>query len=113
MLETIFQMVVTVICSILASSGLWTILAKKMDKKDNKTKLLLGLAHDRIMYIGMSYLTRGDWITEDEYENLHDFLYTPYHENGGNGSATKMMQTIDARLRMVPNGYHPDSEEHK
>lgn len=29
--------------------------------------MLIGLAHDRIVYLGMSYIDRG-WITQDEYE---------------------------------------------
>ena len=53
--------------------------------------MLIGLAHDRIIYLGMSYIERG-WITQDEYENLHDYLYKPYEEMGGNGSAKKVMQ---------------------
>lgn len=54
----------------------------------------VGLAHDRIIYLGMSYIERG-WITQDEYENLHDYLYKPYEEMGGNGSAKKVMQEIN------------------
>ena len=52
------------------------------------------VAHDRIIYLGMSYIERG-WITQDEYENLHDYLYKPYEEMGGNGSAKKVMQEIN------------------
>ena len=56
--------------------------------------MLIDLAHDRIIYLGMSYIERG-WITQDEYENLHDYLYKPYEEMGGNGSAKKVMQEIN------------------
>lgn len=88
------QMVVTIVCSVLASSGFWAYLQKRNDKNDNKTKLLIGLAHDRIMYLGSQYIKRGS-ITRDEYENLHDYLYVPYEAEGGNGSAKRVMAEVD------------------
>lgn len=88
------QMVVTIVCSVLASSGLWAFLLKRFDTKDAKTEMLIGLAHDRIIYLGMSYINRG-YITKDEYENLHDYLYKPYENIGGNGSAKRIMQEVD------------------
>lgn len=92
--------IVTIVCSVLASSGLWTFILKIHDKKDAKTKMMLGIGHDRIIKIGTDILERGDYISEDEYENLHDYLYLPYKELGGNGSAEKIMQEID-QLRIV------------
>lgn len=88
------QMITTIVCSVLASSGLWALVMKRMDRKDAKTKLLTGIAHDRIMFLGSSYLNRG-YITRDEYENLYKYLYTPYKNAGGNGSAEHMMEQVD------------------
>lgn len=88
------QMIVTVICSVLASSGLWALISKRLEKKDAKTELLIGIAHDRIVFLGMSYVARG-YITQDEYENLYTYLYAPYLKNGGNGSATRVMEEVD------------------
>lgn len=88
------ELLVTIVCSMLASSGLWAYIQKKKDKNDATTRLVLGLAHDRIMSLGMEYIDRG-WITQDEYENLHDYLYLPYAENGGNGSASRTMAVVD------------------
>lgn len=56
--------------------------------------MLIGLGHDRIMSLGMKYIERG-WISKDEYENLHQYLYAPYQKMGGNGSATRIMKEID------------------
>ena len=46
-------------------------------QRDEATKrqsaMLLGLGHDRIVYLGSCYVERG-YITQDEYENLHDYL---------------------------------------
>lgn len=88
------QMIITIVCSVLASSGFWAYIQKRNDKKDNKTKLLIGLAHDRIMQLGTLYIERGS-VTKDEYENLHDYLYVPYEAEGGNGSAKRIMQEVD------------------
>lgn len=95
------QMVMTIVTSVIASSGFWAFLQKHFDKNNSTNKLLLGLAHDKIMYLGGQYISRGDWITIDEYENLHDYLYEPYREMGGNGAAKKMMAEVESRLRIV------------
>lgn len=87
------QFTVTIICSLLASSGLWTWIQKKADKKSVKTQMLIGLGHDRIISLGMRYIERG-WITEDEYENLYDYLYLPYEAMGGNGSAKRIIDEV-------------------
>ena len=93
-METIIQSVVTVICAVIASSGFWAYIQKKNERKDVKSQMLIGLAHDRITSLGMSYVKRG-WITRDEYENLYDYLYKPYAEMGGNGSAKRVMDEVD------------------
>lgn len=86
--------VITVLVALLASSGLWSLLGKRFDRKSATTKLLLGLAHDRIIYLGMSYVDRG-WLTKDEYEDFVKYLYGPYSEFGGNGMAEKVMREVD------------------
>ena len=91
------QMIVTIVCSVLASSGLWAIISKRIDRKDAKTELLTGIAHDRIIFLGMSYINRG-YITQDEYENLYTYLYEPYKKvTGGTnvGTAEKVMKEVD------------------
>lgn len=88
------RMVVTIVTSVLASSGFWAFLQRHFDKNDATKRLLIGIGHDRIMYLGMQYIQRGS-ITADEYENLHDYLYLPYKENGGNGSAARIMNEVE------------------
>lgn len=87
------QVVLTVFTSVLASSGLWAVVMKSMDNKDAKTKMLIGLGHDRIVTLGLTYIERG-YITQDEFENLNKYLYEPYKKLGGNGSAEKIMQEV-------------------
>ena len=103
--EPWIQMIMTIICSVLASSGFWAYIQKRQDKKDGKTQLLIGLAHDRIIELGMKYIERG-YIAKDEYENLNDYLYKPYEKEGGNGSAKRIMQEVN-KLPIHDSGYQP------
>lgn len=97
------QMIITIVCSVLASSGLWTYVSKRSERKDAKTELLIGIAHDRIIFLGMSYINRG-YITQEEYENLHVYLYEPYLKNGGSGTAKRVMKEVDKLPIRKSNG---------
>ena len=110
-MEFWFQLLLAVFSSVLASSGLWAYMTKRLEKKDVKTEMLIGLGHDRIMYLGMSYVERG-WITSDEYENLYEYLYKPYEKMGGNGSAKRIMHEVD-RLPIHKSKYEAEEQNHE
>ena len=57
-IEPWLQMLVTIICAVIASSGFWAFIQKKNETKDIKTQMLIGLAHDRIIFLGMSLLKK-------------------------------------------------------
>ena len=95
------QMFFTILASVLASGGFWTLVQMRINKKDAKTRLLVGLAHDRIVELGMQYIERG-CIYQDEYENLNDYLFGPYEQAGGNGSAKRVMDVVRT-LPIKPN----------
>lgn len=84
---------VTVLVTLLGSAGFWSWMDARRTKKSANTRLLVGIAHDRITYLGMKYVERGS-ITKDEYENLNDYLYEPYAAAGGNGSAKRIMEEV-------------------
>ena len=88
------QILITAIFSVIASSGFWAFVMKRTDKNDAEARMLVGLGHDRIIELGLKYIQRG-WITEEEYENLNDYLYKPYEELGGNGSAKRIMTEVN------------------
>lgn len=107
------------ICSIiggmLSSTGLWSYLQSRAAKKDRERekngetqsaalRLLLGIAHDRIIFLGMQFKDRG-WISKDEYEDYFHYLGDPYSEFGGNGLAEKVMNDVKA----LPIFGHPQS----
>lgn len=91
--STWVDVLVTVFVTVLASNGFWAILQKKFDKNSTEKKLLVGLAHDRIIYAGEGFIARG-WITYDEYEDFMKYLYEPYTEYGGNGIAERISDEV-------------------
>ena len=88
------DVIVAVICSVMASGGFWAYFQKRTDRNSAANAMLIGLGHDRIMYLAMCYVDRG-WVTSDEYENLYQYLYVPYKKMGGNGSADRVMKEVD------------------
>lgn len=93
-MEPWLQTVITVFCSVLASSGFWAWMQARREKKDAKTQMILGLGHDRIVYLCMKYIDRG-WISSDEHEDLIKYLYTPYVGMKGNGTAERLIGEIN------------------
>ena len=87
------QIIVPLAVAMLTSSGLWALVSKRADKNNAERKMLVGLAHDRIIHLGMVYIERG-YVTQDEYENLQVYLYEPYEKMGGNGSARRVMEEV-------------------
>lgn len=78
---------------IFASQGFWTWLVTKNQKKTNVNKLLLGIAYSKIIQLCEYHIERG-YVTADEYHELNHYLYAPYKEMGGNGTAEAMIQEV-------------------
>lgn len=97
MTHEIIILLISIGGSVFASAGFWSFVTYACNKKNNcksaEAKMLLGLGHDRILYLGSVYL-KEQCITKDEYENLYDYLYLPYKELGGNGTAEKMINDV-------------------
>ena len=87
------ELLITIVCSVFASSGFWAAVQAWKGKKDVKTQMILGLGHDRIIYLCKKYIDQG-YILPDEFENLNDYLYAPYLSMGGNGSAKRLMEEV-------------------
>ena len=91
------QIIFTALLTAFTSSGVMSLViyliqrhdrAKEEEKlKDSATsRMILGLGHDKIMYLTEKYVRRGA-ITLKEKRNLK-CLYKPYSEIGGNGDCT-------------------------
>lgn len=88
------ELILTIVISVVASSGFWTFMQYKLDKKDARSEMLRGLAHDRLVTLCEEYIAVGK-ITTDQYENLM-YLYKPYKKLKGDGTVDRLMAKIDA-----------------
>lgn len=102
--ETI-EMLVTVICSCFASTGVWSFIQSRLDKNDAEKELLIGIAHVRITELALKYLDRG-YILKAEYDELYHYLYQPYRSAGGNGTCEELMDRVTNELKIC---YSADS----
>ena len=96
------EIIVTVVISVIASSGFWAFIQYMINRNDTSSKLLLGISHDRIMFLSRQYIERG-YITPEEYENLIVYMYDPYIQRGGNGSVKHM---IEDKVKQLPMQKH-------
>lgn len=98
------NLILPIVLAVFASQGLWGLILYLVQRKDTKkdkedvglkhqSQMLLGLGHDRIIYLGTKYIEDG-FVTEDEFENLNKYLYEPYKKLGGNGTAEKIMDDV-------------------
>lgn len=89
--------IVGIISGVLAGTGFWQfllyIIQNKKQTDSAESQMLLGLAHDRICWLSKQYINRGS-ITAEEYENLVTYLYVPYKNLGGNGTAERLIQEV-------------------
>ena len=87
------EIVITIVCSVIASSGFWAFVSKKTAGKDAETKMILGLGHVKIIEMCSRYIERG-YIRQEEYDSLYNYLYIPYKELGGNGTAERLINEV-------------------
>lgn len=94
---THMELIVSIVVAMFASTGFWSLLTYLIQRRDSKnsaeSQMLKGLAHDRICYLGERYIKQG-YVTQDQFQNLHDYLYEPYTRLGGNGTAKKIMDEV-------------------
>lgn len=100
-MEPIITIIIAVVTSTLGSSGLWAYMQMRAEKKSAKTKMILGLGYDRIVTLCNKYIERGS-ITQSEYEDLYHYLYKPYKDMGGNGSAERAFKEVE-KLPLIPD----------
>ena len=91
--DSLLQLLISIAGSVLVSTGFWSFLQKHFERNDALTDMLIGLGHDRIIHLGSKYLDRG-YITQYELDNLNNYLYKPYHDLGGNGTAAEIMERV-------------------
>ena len=87
------DIIVTLIVAIFGSTGFWTWLMNRNKQKSATSRLLMGIAYSEIIRRCEHYLKHGS-ITTDEYNELNRYLFEPYREMGGNGTAEKLMNEV-------------------
>lgn len=108
------ETIVTIIVAVLGSTGLWTVINQHFftyigqkrqlsEKQKEEIKdilkptndMVLGIGYDRLVHSCNKYIERG-WIDIDELNDLNKYLYTPYRELGGNGTAEMLFRKLEA-----------------
>lgn len=78
------EIMVTIVASVLASSGLWQFIMYKSQYKNTQTQAILALLHNEIYAISEKAINEGH-ISTDDFDNL-TCLYEPYRALKGNGT---------------------------
>lgn len=90
---------IEIILAVVASGGFWTLLqtiiANRQKKKSAESRLLFGIAFDRLCERAEKHIEDG-YISTDDYNDLIKYLYQPYRDMGGNGTAERLMLKVKA-----------------
>lgn len=78
-------------CAFTAVTGVFAWAYRKLKKRVDEQELIkqgvLAILHDRLFQAGRHYITLG------ELKNI-EYLYTSYHNLGGNGTGTEIWERI-------------------
>lgn len=91
------QLIITVLVAVLSSNGLWAWIQSKSTVKSARDRMILGLGHAEIFRQAEKYIHRNG-ITLSELDDLETYLFKPYSEMGGNGTAASIVQ----KCRQLP-----------
>ena len=110
--------VITLLVGVFGSTGFWTFYSKKMEKKSDTYKkideiekyvndyiekmknTMLGVTYINIVKTCEYWIERG-WVEQDDLRDIERYLFDPYREWGGNGTAERLFKQACA----LPN--HP------
>lgn len=92
-MSTIVIAIITAAAAIFASTGFWAFITKHQERDTAEQRLLMGLAHDRLITQTTKYIHRG-YITHEEYDDIQIYLYQPYRDKGGNGTVERLMEEL-------------------
>lgn len=87
------DIIVTLAVAVFGSTGFWSWVQSRSKRKSAESRLLTGIAYSEIIRRCEHYLHEGS-ISIDEYNELNRYLFEPYREMGGNGTAQKLMDEV-------------------
>ena len=85
------ELIVTVVVTMIGSNGLWAFIQSRSTAKSARDRMILGLGHAEIFRQAEHYIRRNG-ITTEELEDLNKYLFKPYKEMGGNGTAETIVK---------------------
>ena len=85
--------IIGIVAAVFGGQGFWTWMMHRNTGKSNESKLLMGIAYSKIIDQCNHYIKRG-WIDADEYHELYHYLYQPYEDMGGDGTAERLMDIV-------------------
>jgi hypothetical protein len=88
------QTIITIAVALISSSGVWGLFNLAIQKKNDTTRLMIGVAQHLIVRESHRLLEQGH-MTTDDYRNIRKGLYEPYKQLGGNGLAEKMVNDVE------------------
>ena len=88
------QTIITIAVALISSSGVWGLFNLAIQKKNDTTRLMIGVAHNLIVRESHRLLEQAH-MTTDDYRNIRKGLYEPYKQLGGNGLAEKMVNDVE------------------
>ena len=111
------ELVGAIIIAAFGSTGLWTVinqiigsyLEKKKAISENQEEkiksilkptndMVLGLGYDRLVHVCNKHIDKG-WIDPGDLADIDKYLYRPYRELGGNGTAEMLFD----KVKTLPN----------
>lgn len=90
-MEHTLELIITVVVAVIGSNGLWAFIQSRSAVKSARDRMILGLGHAEIFRQAEHYIRRGG-ITTEELEDLNKYLFKPYKEMGGNGTAETIVK---------------------
>ena len=87
------DIIVTLVVAVFGSTGFWSWISSRTKKKSAEARLLIGIAYSEIIRRSEHYIKQG-YIGTDEYNELTKYLYQPYLDMGGDGTAEKLMGEV-------------------
>lgn len=114
------ELIGAIIIAAFGSTGLWTVinqiitsvLEKKKAISENQEEkiktilkptndMVLGLGYDRLIHACNKHIDKG-WIDPDSLADIDRYLYRPYRELGGNGTAEMLFDKVKALPNTPP-----------
>jgi hypothetical protein len=94
--------IITILTGILGSTGFWVLVQNQRDKKSKERVAIMAMLFMAVKMSCKSCLRRG-WATTEEIEDIEKYMFEPYKEMGGNGTAEMLMKKIQNLPSTPPN----------